>query len=115
MGKAKATVKNQKRVAKPKVARVAPDVASPLVKVSYGEVSVMVRTPTNSQVEKSVKASSALIMRLGRKLASPGVQLQNAKNIPLFTADHHDPNVVVRDLNGVRKRGRFVGGVFKPL
>jgi hypothetical protein len=41
------------------------------------------------------------------------VRLKKEKGVPWFTADLHDPAIVTRELNGIKQRGRFVGGVFR--
>ena len=37
------------------------------------------------------------------------------KCVPRFSADARGPTLVVREPRGVKRRGRFVGGKFKPV
>ncbi|WP_242538524.1 hypothetical protein [Trinickia acidisoli] len=81
--------------------------------VTFGEVSVLVTQPTEEAVQKGVKASVKVIRDLGKRLLTPGVEIKQAKNIPVFTADPQNPNRVIRRLNGKSEVGHFVRGEFR--
>lgn len=81
--------------------------------VTFGEVSVHVAQPTQEAVQKSVKASVKVIRELGKRLLTPGVEIKQANDIPVFTADPQNPARVIRQLNGKSEVGHFVRGKFK--
>ncbi|MFP3562930.1 hypothetical protein SB772_01475 [Paraburkholderia sp. SIMBA_030] len=81
--------------------------------VTFGEVSVRVTQPTEEAVQKGVKASVKVIRDLGKRLLTPGVEIKQANDIPVFTADPQNPNRVVRQLNGRSEVGHFIRGKFR--
>ena len=60
-----------------------------------------------------VKASNTLLSVIGRKMSSSGVAIRTSPEVPTFTADPQNPEMVVRTLRGQRVRGHFVQGRFK--
>jgi hypothetical protein len=62
-----------------------------------------------------VKESRVILARLLKALMRPGICLRKETGVPYFWADYRDPNIIIRELDGVRERGRFVGGVFRPV
>ena len=101
--------------AKAKQRTVAPNVAKTEGKLSvtFGEVSVIVTQPTDEAIQKGVRASAKVIRDLGKRLLTPGVEIKRARDIPVFTADPHNPNRVIRKLNGKSEVGHFVRGEFR--
>lgn len=101
--------------AKAKQRTVAPNVAKTAGKLSvtFGEVSVVVTQPTDEAIQKGVKASAKVIRNLGKRLLTPGVEIKRARDIPVFTADPHNPTRVIRKLNGKSEVGHFVRGEFR--
>lgn len=83
------------------------------VRVTFGEVSVLVAQPTDEAVQKGVRASAKAIRELGKRLLTPGVEIKRAKDIPVFIADPNNPNRVIRKLNGKSEVGHFVRGEFR--
>jgi len=81
--------------------------------VTFGEVSVIVTQPTDEAIQKGVKASAKVIRDLGKRLLTPGVDIKRARDIPVFTADPHNPKRVIRRLNGKSEVGHFVRGEFR--
>ena len=100
--------KAKQRIAAPKVQKIEGKVS-----VTFGEVSVIVTQPTDEAVQKGVKASAKVIRELGKRLLTPGVEIKRARDIPVFTADPHNPNRVIRRLNGKSEVGHFVRGEFR--
>lgn len=86
-----ASAKAKQRTAVPNVEKMAGKLS-----VTFGEVSVIVTQPTDEAIQKGVKASAKVIRDLGKRLLTPGVEIKRARNIPVFTADPHNPNRVIR-------------------
>jgi hypothetical protein len=83
------------------------------VEVTFGDVSVVVKKPTNQAIQEGVAASAKVITKLGRRLLHPGISISYADDVPVFTADPTDPQRVVRILNGKSESGHFGHGKFK--
>lgn len=83
------------------------------LRVTFGEVSVLVTQPSEAAVQKGVRASAKVIRDLGKRLLTPGVEIKRARDIPVFTADPQNPNRVIRQLNGKSEVGHFVRGEFR--
>jgi hypothetical protein len=95
-------------------AQRATKVMMPVMKVTFGHVSVSVQQPTAANVKRAVTASKKVAKGLGERLVKPGVALRHPPGVPVFTADPLDPLRVVRRLHGKVERGHFVKGQFKP-
>jgi hypothetical protein len=103
-----ASAKASQRTAVPNVAKM-----EGRLSVTFGEVSVVVTQPTDEAIQKGVKASAKVIRELGKRLLTPGVEIKRARDVPVFTADPHDPSRVIRKLNGKSEVGYFVRGEFR--
>ena len=53
------------------------------------------------------------LLRSRRKILRPGVLLDVPKDVPLYHADPEQPSLIVRILNGKKRRGKLVDGKFK--
>lgn len=84
-----------------------------LVEIAFG--SATLRAPRVSEesrargVEDSRRAMRALADAV---LALPGIKLQRKVGVPLFYVDTEDPTLIVRELDGMKQRGRFEDGRF---
>jgi hypothetical protein len=81
--------------------------------VTFGDVSVQVTRPSDEAVQKGVRTSAKVIKDLGKRLLTPGVDIKQSQDVPVFKADPHDPSRVIRQLNGKLEVGYFVRGKFK--
>jgi hypothetical protein len=84
-------------------------------RVKVGGVFVTGDKASAAEVKQSVAKSTDMLARLGEKIARPGVRLQTARGVPLFSADPDRPDRLVRKLNGKTERGILENGVFKVV
>ena len=84
-----------------------------LRRVKCGSVTVMVRTPTEAEVQRNVDRSTEALARGLKRLLRPGVRLYPKRGVPLFFADEDHPGKIVRLLDGKRDLGILEDGDFK--
>lgn len=79
----------------------------------FGSVTVTGPSPSKAMVRHNVKASTQALERVTARLAKAGVRLRAKKDVPFYSLDSDNPDVMIRKLNGKIERGSFVNGVFK--
>lgn len=84
-------------------------------RVRFGDVTVTAPAPSRALVERNVKLSTQALERVAKRLAWPGVVLRAKKNVPLFSVDNDNPDVLIRQRNGKIERGTIVNGTFQAL
>jgi hypothetical protein len=84
-----------------------------LRRVKFGSVTVMVRTPTEAEVQRNVDRSTEALARGLKRLLRPGVRLYPKRGVPLFYVDEDHPGKFVRLLDGKRDLGVLEDGDFK--
>ena len=84
-------------------------------RVKVGGVFVFGDKASAAEVRMSVAKSTEALVRLGKKIAKPGVRLYPARDVPLFSADPEHPDRVIRKLNGRIDRGVLENGAFKVI
>lgn len=84
-------------------------------KVKFGDVTVTAPAPPKEAVERSIALSTLALERLSRRIAKPGVVLRAKKDVPLFSVDGDEPDVIIRRLNGRIERGTITNGEFKAV
>lgn len=84
-------------------------------RVRFGDVTVTAPAPSRALVERNVKLSTQALERVAKRLARPGVVLRPKKNVPLFSVDNDNPDILVRQLNGKIERGTIVNGTFQAI
>lgn len=84
-------------------------------KTRFGSVTVTAPAPTKAMVQHNVKVSTHALERVTVRLAKAGVRLHARKDVPLYSLDSDDPDVMIRKLNGKVERGNFVDGVFNAI
>lgn len=82
-------------------------------KTRFGSVTVTAPAPSKAMVERNVKASTQALERVTGRLAKAGVRLHAKRDVPLYSLDSDNPDVIIRKLNGKVERGSFVDGFFK--
>ena len=82
-------------------------------KTHFGSVTVTAPAPSKAMVQLNVQASTQALERVTGRLAKAGVRLYAKKDVPLYSLDSDNPDVVIRKLNGNVELGSFVDGVFK--
>ena len=84
-------------------------------KTRFGSVTVTAPAPSEAVVELNVKASTQALEQVTGRLAKAGVRLYAKKDVPLYSLDSDNPDVMIRKLNGKVERGSFVNGAFKAV
>jgi hypothetical protein len=81
--------------------------------VRFGSVTVTAPAPSRELVQQNIKRSTQALERVTQRLAKAGVILRPRKDVPLFSLDSDNPDVMIRKLNGKTERGAMIDGVFK--
>jgi hypothetical protein len=81
-------------------------------KVRFGSVTVTAPAPSSALVRHNITLSTQALERVAKRLARPGINLRPKKNVPLYSLDSDNPDVMIRKLNGKTERGAFIDGVF---
>jgi hypothetical protein len=82
-------------------------------KVKFGSVTIKARPPSDEVIRGNVYYSTKALERIENKLSSPGVTLGVKKNVPLYSLDADNPDVMIQSLNGKITRGKLVDGKFR--
>lgn len=82
-------------------------------KIRFGSVTVTAPEPSKAMVQRNVTASTKALERATSRLAKAGVRLHAKKDVPFYSLDSDNPDVMIRKLNGRTERGTFINGVFK--
>ncbi len=77
--------------------------------------SLQVREPSPEQIQKNILVGQKALSRAKKQLLKPGVKITFAKNVPVYSADSMNPDVLVMKFNGKSIKGRMVSGKFKPV
>lgn len=80
--------------------------------VEFGSVKMFVRQPTTVETRKRINESKAVVRKLGKTIAKPGVRLSHTQTTPIYTVDTKDPNLVVQKIGNKAIRGHFIKGSF---
>lgn len=83
------------------------------MQVTFGAVTVLVRIPDVQLVKRNIKEGQDALMRAQEVLVKPGVKLQRSRGKPIYFASPDRLDVVVREVDGIRTLGKFVGGRFR--
>lgn len=84
------------------------------VSVTLGSVTLEVQRPKDFERQANILAGQVALGRLREALATPGVKLVRRKGIPLYFGCPDRPGWMIRELNGKKTMGRFVGDRFVP-
>jgi len=83
--------------------------------VTFGSVTVKVIRPSATVIQCNIEAGQAALMRAKTALVKPGVTIARAKGKPLYFCSSERPDVIIREVDGVRTIGKFACGRFRPL
>lgn len=86
-----------------------------MITVTVGDVTIRTVAPLPEEVQRNIKAGQAALRRAGKALITPGVVIVRKKGVPLYYGSKEDPHLIVRELNGEKTVGKFVGGRFRPI
>ena len=84
-----------------------------VVEISFGEVTL--RAPRASDERRALGVSEgrrAMKAFAEAILALPGIELQRKPGVPLFYLDKQYPALLIRELDGIKQRGRLEDGHF---
>ncbi|RYB04334.1 hypothetical protein [Lichenibacterium ramalinae] len=81
----------------------------------FGSVSLEHDPINTAEAAQNVERGRSALNRMGAALSAPGVKLDVARGVPLYHADPHHPDRLVRVLDGARQSGVLVDGEFKAL
>ena len=83
--------------------------------MSFGSVTVRVARPSASDIEKNILSGQSALVRAKGTLAKPGVKIIRSEGKPIYFASPDQPDVFIREMNGVRTYGKLSAGRFLPL
>ena len=81
----------------------------------FGSVSLEHDPLGGAEAAQNVERGRSALNRMGAVLSAPGVRLDIARGVPLYHADPHHPDRLVRVLDGDRQSGVLVNGEFRVL
>lgn len=84
-------------------------------RVRFGSVTVTAPAPSSALVQHNIELSTQALERVAKRLAKPGVTLRAKKDVPLYSLDSDNPDVMIRKLNGKTERGQLIDGSFKAI
>lgn len=82
--------------------------------VTFGAVTVRVDPPTESEIRQNIEAGQAALRRMKSALIKPGVIIKQKNGVPLYFGSADNPDLLIREKDGVKTLGRFVNGRFRP-
>lgn len=83
--------------------------------MTFGSVTVKVIRPSAIVVQQNIKDGQAALMRAKTALVKPGVKITRSKGKPLYFGSSERPDVIIREVDGIRTVGKFVSGRFRAL
>lgn len=83
--------------------------------VSFGSVTVQVSEPPESVRQANIKAGQVALERSKGALQKAGIKIPRQKGVPLYFGCEDKPGWMVRELNGQKTLGKFVGGRFRAM
>lgn len=84
-------------------------------KVTFGSVTVTVRTPTEAEVQRNVEQSTQALARALKRVVKPSVRLYPKRGVPLYWGDEDHPGKFVRLLDGKHDLGVLENGKSKVV
>ena len=81
--------------------------------VTFGAVTVKVTPPTPDTVQRNIEAGQAALRQAKTALAKSGVKISRPKGQPLYFGSSDHPDLIIREVDGVRTFGTFTSGKFR--
>lgn len=81
--------------------------------VTFGAVTVKVTRPSESMVLRNIEAGQAALRQAKTALVKSGVKISRPKGQPLYFGSSERPDLIIREVNGVRTFGKFSSGKFR--
>ena len=83
--------------------------------VRFGSVTVDITPPSSETIKRNIEAGQSALSRAKEALVTKGVKIPFQKGVPLFYGDSREPEVMIREMNGVKTRGKVVNGSFRAF
>jgi len=83
--------------------------------VRFGSAVISADAPTRRDLQRNVTSGQRALARAATKIVKAGVSLRDVSSVPLYHADPKEAGRLIRELNGKRSKGYFVGGKFRVL
>lgn len=83
--------------------------------VTFGSVTMTLVRPSAKVVQRNIEDGQAALRRAKTALVKPGVTITRSKGKPLYFGSSERPDVIIREVDGVRTIGKFTGGRFRTL
>lgn len=80
---------------------------------SFGSVTVKVVAPSDRVVKKNIEDGQAALARAKPALMSSGVKISRQKGKPIYYGSPDSPDLIIREIDGVRSVGTFSQGRFR--
>jgi len=80
---------------------------------SFGTATAIGPAPDPEVVARYARESNEGLARALEAISRPGVVLDTPPGVPLFHVSPDDPNLIVRDIDGIRETGTFKDGKFE--
>lgn len=81
--------------------------------VTFGAVTVKIKPPADSVVRRNIEAGQAALRHAKNALITPGVKISRPKGKPLYFGSPDQPDLIIREVDGVRTFGKFTSGRFR--
>lgn len=81
--------------------------------VTFGAVTVKVKPPAESVVRRNIEAGQAALRHAKDALITPGIKISRQKGQPLYFGSSDRPDLIIREVDGVRTFGKFTSGRFR--
>lgn len=89
-----------------------PEEVCEYVTSTCGSVTVVVRKPTEEEVQEGIRESARVMRAFFAQIGRVGVTLPYGEDVPIWVADPEDPTRVVRYYRDQSERGYFLGEAF---
>lgn len=83
--------------------------------VTFGTVTAKRPRVPAVETQRNIEQGRSAFAAAKEVLLKTGVALRARKGVALYRADPVDPQLLVRELDGVQQRGRLVGGHFEAV
>lgn len=81
--------------------------------VTFGAVTVKVTRPTENTILRNIEAGQSALRQVKTALVKSGVKISRHKGQPLYFGSSERPDLIIREVNGVRTYGKFTSGKFR--
>ena len=83
--------------------------------IKFGAVTVMIAPPSAAEIESNIREGQSALLRAKQAFIKTGVKISRPKGKPLYFGSPENPEWIIREVDGVRTVGKYVGGRFRVL